>query len=40
MCDDKIATITEAAEAAVLPRMNEVHADPDSCAGLDCVPKH
>lgn len=36
--DDKIDTSAEAAEDAVLPRMKEVHADPDSCVGLDCVP--
>lgn len=36
--DDKIATTAEAAEADALPRMREVHADPDSCAGLDDVP--
>ncbi len=36
--DDKIATTAEAAEAQVLPGMQEVHADPESCAGLDCVP--
>ncbi len=35
---DKIATTAEAAEAEVLPRMREVHADPDSCAGLGDVP--
>lgn len=33
--DDKIAT---AAEAEVLPRVHEVHTDPDSCAGLNGVP--
>ncbi|MFT7594641.1 MAG: hypothetical protein ACI8R4_001964 [Paracoccaceae bacterium] len=37
--DDKIDTSVEAAEAAILPRMHEVHTDPDSCAGLDCVPE-
>ena len=26
-------------EAAALPRMREVHADPGDCRGLDCVPK-
>ena len=36
--DDKIDTSAEVAEAAVLPKMREVHADPDSCAGLDCLP--
>jgi hypothetical protein len=36
--DDKIATSAEAAEAAVLPKLREVHTDPDSCAGLDKVP--
>jgi len=37
--DDKIDTSVEAAEAAILPRMREVHTDPDSCAGLDGVPE-
>ncbi len=36
--DNKIKTTAEAEEDAVLPRMQEVHADPDSCAGLECVP--
>lgn len=36
--DDTISTAAEAGEADVLPRMQEVHADPESCAGLDCVP--
>jgi len=35
---DKIATTAEAAEADALPRVREVHADPDSCAGLGEVP--
>lgn len=38
--DDKIATAAEAAEAEVLPKMHEVHTDPDSCAGLDGVPEN
>ncbi len=32
---------TKAAKASkpdAQPKMHEVHADPDSCAGLDCVP--
>lgn len=37
--DDKIETAAEATEAAALPRMREVHADPDACAGLDRVPE-
>ena len=41
--DEKIATAAEVAEAAVqaevLPKLHEVHADPDSCAGLDDVPE-
>ena len=36
--DDKIATAAEAVEADALPRVHEVHADPDSCAGLNGVP--
>lgn len=36
---DDISTAAEAAEADALPRMQEVHADPGSCAGLDCVPE-
>lgn len=37
--DNKIDTSVEAAEAAILPKLREVHTDPDSCAGLDCVPE-
>jgi Family of unknown function (DUF6173) len=37
--DDKIATTAEAVEADALPKMHEVHADPDSCAGLTHVPQ-
>lgn len=37
--DDRIATTAEAAEADVLPRMHEVHADPEKCTGLDCLPE-
>ena len=37
--DEKIATAAEAEEAAALPRMQEVHADPDSCSGLGDVPE-
>lgn len=36
--DEKISTAAEAAEAQVLPGMQEVHADPESCAGLDSLP--
>ena len=36
--DNKIATTAEAAEAAALPRMREVHTDPKSGAGLEKVP--
>jgi len=39
MADDKIATTAEAVEADALPKMHEVHADPDSCAGLECAPE-
>ena len=34
-----IETTAEAEEAAALPRMHEVHADPDACHGLECVPE-
>ena len=37
--DDRIATAAEAEEAATLPRVYEVHSDPDACSGLDCVPE-
>jgi hypothetical protein len=33
-----IDTSAEAAEAAAIPRVHEVHADPDSLAGLNDVP--
>ena len=36
--DNEISTSAEAAEAAVLPCVHEVHADPDACAGLTKVP--
>ncbi|PCH66773.1 MAG: hypothetical protein COC12_12495 [Rhodobacteraceae bacterium] len=39
MADDQIATTAQAVEADALPKMHEVHADPDSCAGLECAPK-
>ncbi|MGR3617590.1 MAG: DUF6173 family protein [Paracoccaceae bacterium] len=35
---DEITTTAELAEAAVLPCVHEVHADPESCAGLTKVP--
>ena len=31
--DDKIATAAEAAEAEVLPKLREIHADPDATNG-------
>ncbi|MEK0162270.1 DUF6173 family protein [Phaeobacter sp. JH20_36] len=34
---DEIATSAEAAEAAVLPCVHEVHADPDACTGIEKV---
>ncbi|SCZ49915.1 DUF6173 family protein [Epibacterium ulvae] len=34
-----IETSAEAAEAAVLPCVHEVHADPEACAGLTKVPQ-
>ena len=37
--DNKIKTAAEAAEAEVLPRMYEVHADPEDCAGPECLPE-
>ncbi|MEX0281288.1 MAG: DUF6173 family protein [Arenibacterium sp.] len=37
--NDGIETAAEAEEAAALPRMHEVHADPDTCRGLECVPE-
>ncbi|KIC24611.1 MULTISPECIES: DUF6173 family protein [unclassified Leisingera] len=36
---DEISTSAEAAEAAVLPCVHEVHADPEACAGLTKVPE-
>ncbi|MEO9777683.1 MAG: DUF6173 family protein [Sedimentitalea sp.] len=36
--DDDIKTTAEAIEGDVLPRMHEVHADPENCPGPDCVP--
>ncbi|MCB4454733.1 DUF6173 family protein [Leisingera sp. McT4-56] len=36
---DEISTSAEAAEAAVLPCVHEVHSDPDACAGLSKVPE-
>lgn len=38
MMNDGIETTAEAAEAEVLPRMYEVHADPAKCADPDCLP--
>ena len=37
--DDKIATTAEAAEAEVLPRRHDVHADPDVTVELADLPK-
>lgn len=36
--DERIETAAELAEAAAMPRMREIHADPDACHGLDDVP--
>ncbi|AHD10917.1 DUF6173 family protein [Phaeobacter gallaeciensis] len=36
---DEIATSAEAAEAAVLPCVHEVHADPDACTGIEKLPE-
>lgn len=36
--DNKISTTAEISEAAAIPRVHEVHADPDSTARLDQVP--
>ncbi|NSY37977.1 DUF6173 family protein [Leisingera sp. ANG59] len=36
---DEISTSAEAAEAAVLPCVHEVHSDPEACAGLSKVPE-
>lgn len=35
---ETIKTTAEAVEADALPRMREVHADPDRCAGPEVVP--
>ena len=37
--DNKISTSAEAIEAAILPRVHEVHSDPEAGAGLTEVPK-
>ncbi len=37
--DEKITATTQVGQAAPLPGMQEVHADPGSCAGLDRVPE-
>ena len=37
--DDEIETAAEASKAAVLPRVVEVHSNPDACAGLNKVPE-
>lgn len=37
--NDEISTSAEAAEAAVLPCVHEVHSDPDACTGLTEVPE-
>jgi len=37
--DNEISTSAEAAEAAILPYVHEVHADPEACAGLTKVPE-
>ncbi|APG48418.1 DUF6173 family protein [Phaeobacter porticola] len=36
---DEIATSAEAAEAAVLPCVHEVHSDPNACNGIVTVPE-
>lgn len=36
---DEISTSAEAVEAAILPCVHEVHADPETCAGLTKVPE-
>lgn len=36
---DEIMTTAEAAEAAVLPCVHEVHADPEACAAFKDVPE-
>ncbi|MHA6263352.1 DUF6173 family protein [Arenibacterium sp. CAU 1754] len=36
--DDKIETAAEAVEADALPRVHEVHSDPQAAPALDCVP--
>jgi len=37
--NDEISTSAEALEAAALPCVHEVHADPEACAGLTKVPE-
>ena len=37
--DNEISTSAEALEAAILPCVHEVHADPEACAGLKNVPE-
>lgn len=37
--DDRIETAAELAETEAMPRMHEVHADPDACADRTCVPE-
>jgi len=37
--DNKIATTAEAAEAEILPRRHEVHADPEAGVNLNDLPK-
>lgn len=37
--NDEISTSAEAAEAAVLPCVHEVHSDPEACTGLTEVPE-
>ncbi|UWR57549.1 DUF6173 family protein [Phaeobacter inhibens] len=36
---DEIATSAEAVEAAILPCVHEVHADPDACSGIKKLPE-
>ena len=36
---DRVENTAEALEAEALPRMHEVHADPDDCNGPDCLPE-
>lgn len=35
---DRVENTADALEADALPRMHEVHADPDKCDGPDCLP--